>query len=46
MQSAVKSARQRNAGYLHVTDEGPTTAYPQIVTGAYWLAELAAAGAP
>ncbi|HEY6459887.1 MAG TPA: spherulation-specific family 4 protein, partial [Polyangiaceae bacterium] len=46
MQNAVMIARQRNAGYVYVTDQGPATAYQQLVTGAYWQAELAAAGAP
>lgn len=46
MQNAVKIARQRNVGYVYVTDQGPATAYQQIVTGAYWQAELAAVQAP
>jgi len=39
-------ARQRNVGTVYVTDQGPATAYQQIVTGAYWQAELAAVQAP
>jgi hypothetical protein len=46
MQNAVSIARQRNVGYVYVTDQGPSTAYQQIVTGAYWQAELAAVQAP
>ncbi len=46
MQNAVTIARQRNVGYVYVTDQGPMTAYQQIVTGAYWQAELTAAQAP
>lgn len=46
MQNAVTIARQRNVGYVYVTDQGPMTAYQQIVTGAYWQAELAAVQAP
>ncbi|HEY8041541.1 MAG TPA: spherulation-specific family 4 protein [Polyangiaceae bacterium] len=46
MQNAVTIARQRNAGYVYVTDQGPATAYSQLVTGAYWQAELAAVAAP
>jgi hypothetical protein len=46
MQNAVTIARQRNVGYVYVTDQGPSTAYQQIVTGAYWQAELAAVQAP
>ena len=43
MQNAVTIARGRNVGYVYVTDQGPATAYSQIVTGAYWQAELTAA---
>ncbi len=46
MQNAVTIARQRNVGYVYVTDQGPATAYQQLVTGAYWQAELAAVQAP
>ena len=46
MTAAVTLARQRNAGLIYITDQGPATAYSQLVTGAYWQAELAAAGAP
>jgi hypothetical protein len=46
MQNAVTIARQRNAGYVYVTDQGPATAYQQLVSGAYWQAELAAVQAP
>jgi hypothetical protein len=46
MDNAVKLARQRNAGLIYVTDQGPTTAYQQLVTGAYWQAEIAAVSAP
>jgi hypothetical protein len=46
MQSAVTIARQRNVGYVYVTDQGPATAYQRIVTGPYWQAELAAVQAP
>ncbi len=46
MQNAVTIARQRNVGYVYVTDQGPASAYQQIVTGAYWQAELAAVQAP
>ncbi|HEX8793335.1 MAG TPA: spherulation-specific family 4 protein [Polyangiaceae bacterium] len=46
MQNAVTIARQRNVGFVYVTDQGPATAYQQIVTGAYWQAELAAVQAP
>jgi hypothetical protein len=42
MQNAVSIARQRNAGYVYVTDQGPATAYQQLVSGAYWQAERAA----
>jgi len=46
MQNAVTLARQRNAGYVYVTDQAPATAYQQLVTGAYWQGELAAVTAP
>lgn len=46
MQNAVSIARDRNVGYVYVTDQGPSTAYQQIITGAYWQAELAAVGEP
>lgn len=46
MQNAVMLARQRNAGYVYVTDQGPATAYQTLVTGAYWQTELAAVKAP
>jgi hypothetical protein len=46
MTTAVSLARQRNVGLVYVTDQGPATAYQQIVTGAYWEAELAAVTAP
>jgi hypothetical protein len=46
MQSAVTLARQRNAGYVYVTDQPPATAYQQLVTGTYWQAELAAVTSP
>jgi hypothetical protein len=46
MTAAVTLARQRNAGLIYVTDQGPNTAYSQLVTGAYWQAELAAVAAP
>jgi hypothetical protein len=42
MQNAVSLARSRNVGIVYVTDQGPATAYQQIVSGAYWQAELAA----
>jgi len=46
MQDAVNLARERNAGYVFVTDQPPASAYQQIPTGAYWQAELAAIQAP
>jgi hypothetical protein len=46
MGMAVALARQRNAGLIYVTDQPPATAYQQLVTGAYWQAELAAVEAP
>jgi hypothetical protein len=46
MQNAVTIARQRNAGYVYVTAQGPATAYQQLVSGAYWQAELSAVQAP
>lgn len=46
MQNAVTIARQRNAGYVYVTDQPPATAYSQLVTGTYWQSELAAVKAP
>ncbi|MGH7294301.1 MAG: spherulation-specific family 4 protein, partial [Polyangiaceae bacterium] len=46
MQNAVSLARQRNVGYVYVTDQGPGTAYEQIVSGSYWQAEVAAVQAP
>jgi hypothetical protein len=46
MTNAVTLARQRNAGFVYVTDQGPATAYQTFVTGAYWQAELAAVEAP
>ena len=46
METAVALARQRNAGLIYVTDQGPATAYQQLVTGAYWEAELAAVSSP
>ena len=46
MTTAVSLARQRNAGLIYATDQGPATAYSQLVTGAYWQAELAAVAAP
>jgi hypothetical protein len=42
MQDAVSLARSRNAGYVYITDQGPNTAYQQIVSGTYWQAELTA----
>ena len=46
MQNAVSLARQRNVGYVYVTDQAPGTAYEKIVSGAYWQAETAAVQAP
>jgi hypothetical protein len=46
MQNAVSLARQRNAGLMYVTDQGPATAYQKFVTGAYWQSELEAANTP
>ena len=46
MTTAVGLARQRNAGLVYVTDQGPSTAYQEIVTGGYWSAEVAAAAMP
>jgi hypothetical protein len=46
MQNAVSIARQRNVGYVYVTDQAPATAYSQLVTGTYWQGELAAVVAP
>lgn len=46
MQDAVTLSRQRNVGYVYVTDQPPATAYQELVTGAYWQAELAAVTAP
>ncbi|MGH7294200.1 MAG: hypothetical protein ACRELB_04675 [Polyangiaceae bacterium] len=37
---------KRNAGYVYVTDQGPATAYQQLVSGQYWQAELSAVQAP
>ncbi len=44
--TAITTARQRNVGYVYVTDQGPNTAYSQLVTGTYWTAEMAAVDAP
>ncbi|HEY1694985.1 MAG TPA: spherulation-specific family 4 protein [Polyangiaceae bacterium] len=46
MQNAVSLARQRNVGYVYVTDQAPGTAYETIVSGSYWQAETAAVQAP
>jgi hypothetical protein len=46
MQNAVTIARQRNVGFVYVTDQPPATAYSQLVTGTYWQGELAAVVAP
>ena len=41
MQNAISITRQRNVGYVYVTDQPPTTAYSQIVNGVYWQTEIA-----
>jgi hypothetical protein len=46
MANAVTLARSRNVGLIYATDQGPATAYSQLVTGAYWQAELDAVSAP
>jgi hypothetical protein len=46
MQNAISITRQRNVGYVYVTDRPPTTAYSQIVNGVYWQTEIAATSAP
>ena len=46
MQNAISIARQRNVGYVYVTDQPPTTAYSQIVNGVYWQTEIVVTAAP
>lgn len=46
MTNAVALARQRHAGLVFITDQGPATAYSQLVSGAYWQAEIDAVKAP
>ena len=46
LSSAVSLARSRNAGWIYVTSEGPSTAYQNIETGPYWAAELADVAGP
>ncbi len=46
MANAVTLARSRNVGLVYATDQGPATAYSQLVTGTYWQAELDAVRAP
>ena len=46
MQNAISITRQRNVGYVYVTDQPPTTAYSQIVNGVYWQTEIAVTSAP
>jgi hypothetical protein len=45
MQNAITISKQRNAGYVYATDQGPSTAYQNIVGGSYWQSELLAAAA-
>ena len=44
LHNAISLARERNVGYVYVTDQDATTAYQQLAT--YWAAELTAASVP
>lgn len=42
LQNAITIARQRNAGLVFITPEGPATAYQTLPSGTYWTTEQAA----